>query len=145
MLYSAQSVDAVVSGTGMSLAGNVRKKGILVLSALTLYGAATAFFGMSHWFSLSLLLLAVVGGADTFSGILRNTLRQIITPDYLRGRMASVNMIFSRGGQQLGNLEAGVVAALIGTPLSVITGGIATVITVAVAAWLVPKLRNYRD
>ena len=145
MLYSAQSVGAVVSGTGMSFAGNVRKKGILVLSALTLYGAATAFFGMSHWFSLSLLLLAVVGGADTLSAILRNTLRQILTPDYLRGRMTSVNMIFSRGGQQLGNLEAGVVATLIGTPLSVITGGIATVITVAVAALLVPELRNYRD
>ncbi len=59
--------------------------------------------------------------------------------------MTSVNMIFSRGGQQLGNLEAGVVAALIGTPFSVITGGIATVMAVAVAAWLVPELRNYRD
>ncbi len=79
------------------------------------------------------------------SSILRNTLRQTITPDHLRGRMVSVNMIFSRGGQQLGNLEAGVVAELIGTPLSVITGGIATVITVAVAAWRVPELRNYRD
>jgi hypothetical protein len=58
--------------------------------------------------------------------------------------MSSVNMIFSRGGQQLGNLEAGVVAALIGAPLSVIIGGIATVFTVAVVAWLVPQLRNYQ-
>jgi MFS family permease len=144
ILSSSQAMGAVIAGGGIAFAGNVGNKGILVLLALTLYGTATAFFGISHWFSLSLLLLAVVGGADALSGILRNTLRQIITPDYLRGRMSSVNMIFSRGGQQLGNLEAGVVAALIGAPLSVIIGGIATVFTVAVVAWLVPQLRNYQ-
>lgn len=144
-LYAAQSAGSVVSGAAMSFAGTIRNKGPLVLWALAIYGATTVLFGMSHWFFLSLVLLAVIGAMNTFSTILRNTLRQIITPDNLRGRMSSVNMIFARGGPQLGNLEAGVVAALIGTPLAVITGGMATVITVALVMWRVPQLRHYRD
>lgn len=145
ILYSAQAVGAVIAGAGMSFTGNIKKKGPLVLWILALYGTATALYGMSHWFPLSIIFLAMVGATDTFSTILRSTIRQLVTPDHLRGRMGSLNMLFSRGGPQLGNLEAGIVASLIGAPLSVITGGIATVITVAGVAWLVPHLRNYRD
>ena len=89
--------------------------------------------------------LALVGAADTFSTILRNTVRQFVTPDHLRGRMGSVNMLFARGGPQLGNLEAGMVAAVIGAPLSVVTGGVATVVLVALVAYFVPQLRTYQD
>ncbi len=145
VLYSAQSVGAVATGTGISFAGDMKNKGIRVVGAITLYGAAITLFGISHWFALSVFLLAVAGGADNFSTILRNTLRQSVTPDQLRGRMTSVNMVFSRGGPQLGNLEAGIVAAWIGAPLSVITGGLATLITVALVTGWVPQLRNYRD
>ncbi len=123
--------------------GNVKKQGAVLLASIALYGAATTFYGMSQWFALSVFLLALVGAADTISTILRNTIRQLVTPDHLRGRMTSVNMIFFQGGPQLGNLEAGVVAALIGAPLSVITGGVATVILVGLTAWLVPQLRNH--
>ncbi|MBI3913028.1 MAG: MFS transporter, partial [Chloroflexi bacterium] len=77
--------------------------------------------------------------------IMRNTLRQLATPDELRGRMTGVNMIFFMGGPQLGNLEAGIVAAWIGAPLAVITGGIATILAVAATAWLAPQLREYKD
>ena len=145
LLYSAQSVGAVIAGTGMSFIGDFQRKGRLILLALALYGAATAVYGMSRWFVLSIFLLAVAGGADTFSAILRNTLRQLITPDHLRGRMSAVNMVFARGGPQLGNMEAGLVAAWIGAPLSVITGGMATLIIVGVVTWLVPQLRNHQD
>ena len=145
LLYSAQSVGAVVAGTGMSFVGDFRRKGRLILWALALYGAATALYGMSRWFVLSIFLLAVAGGADTFSAILRNTLRQLMTPDQLRGRISAVNMVFARGGPQLGNMEAGLVAAWIGAPLSVITGGMATLITVGMVTWLVPQLRNRQD
>jgi MFS family permease len=145
LLYSAQSVGAVVAGAGMSFVGDLRRKGRLILWALALYGAATALYGMSDWFVLSLLLLAVAGGADTFSTILRNTLRQLMTPDQLRGRMAAVNMVFARGGPQLGNMEAGLVAAWIGAPLSVITGGLATLMIVGMVAWRVPQLWNRQN
>lgn len=145
ILYSAQSVGAVVAGTGMSFAGNIGRKGIWVLLAIGIYGAATALFGISRGFALSVFLLAVLGAADTVSMVLRHTIRQVSTPDHLRGRMTSIVIIFSQGGPQLGNLEAGVVASLIGAPLSVVTGGIATVITVGIVMWLVPQLRHYRD
>jgi MFS family permease len=144
MLYSAQSVGAVIAATVMSFAGDVRRKGALVLWAILIYAAATALFGASRSFSLSLVCLALVGAGDTVSTILRHTIRQLVTPDHLRGRMNSVIMIFTQGGPQLGNLEAGLVATWIGAPLSVITGGLATVLLVAAIAWRVPQLRHYR-
>jgi MFS family permease len=114
-----------------------------LLGAVAAYGVATTLYGMSNIFVLSFVLLALVGAADTISTILRNTIRQLATPDHLRGRMTSVNMVFFSGGPQLGNLEAGIVAALWGAPFSVISGGIATVIVVGIVAWLAPQLREY--
>lgn len=145
ILYAAQSVGSVITGGRMSFTGNIRRKGPLILWALAIYGTATMLYGMSRWFLLSLFFLALVGAADTFSTILRSTLRQLITPDHLRGRMNAVNMVFARGGPQLGNLEAGIVAAWIGAPLSVITGGLATLITAAAVAWWMPQLTHYRE
>jgi len=144
VLYSAQSAGAVAAGVGMSLVGRVKKQGVLVLGALAVYGAATALYGGSRWFPLSILALALVGAADTISTIMRHNIRQLATPDHLRGRMTSIIRIFSNGGPQLGNLEAGMVAALIGAPLSVITGGIATLFVVGFVAWKIPSLRDFR-
>ncbi len=143
ILYGAESIGAVIAGVAMARAGNVKRQGAILLAAVASYGIATAFYGASQLFVLSFFFLALVGASDTVSTILRNTIRQLATPDHLRGRMTSVNMIFFMGGPQLGNLEAGILAALIGAPLSVITGGVATVIAVGLVAWLVPQLRRY--
>lgn len=86
----------------------------------------------------------LVGAGDTVSTILRSTIRQLVTPDHLRGRMTSINMIFFMGGPQLGEVEAGVVAALLGAPLSVALGGAATIALVIATAIKVPALRNYK-
>ncbi len=143
LLYGAESIGALIAGTIVSFLGNIKKQGAILLGAVAAYGMATTLYGMSNIFVLSFVLLALVGAADTISTILRNTIRQLATPDHLRGRMTSVNMIFFQGGPQLGNLEAGIAAALFGAPFAVISGGIATVILVAVTAWLVPQLREY--
>jgi MFS family permease len=143
ILYGAEAVGAVIAGVAMARAGNIKRQGALLLSAVAAYGFATIFYGVSQLFALSFLFLAFVGASDTVSTIIRNTIRQLATPDHLRGRMTAVNMIFFMGGPQLGNLEAGFVAALFGAPFSVISGGIATVIAVGVVAWLVPQLREY--
>ena len=74
------------------------------------------------------------GAADTVSTVLRQTIRQLVTPNHLRGRMTSINMMFFMGGPQLGELEAGSLAALIGAPLSVVTGGLGSLICAAIAA-----------
>jgi len=141
-LHAAESVGAVLAGFALSLMGSIRKQGGLLLVALFLYGGATCLFGLSRWFELSLFALALAGGADTVSAIMRQNIRQLNTPDYLRGRMTSIARIFSNGGPQLGNLEAGLVAALIGAPLSVITGSVATMMLVIFVALRVPELRK---
>ena len=79
-------------------------------------------------------MLAVTGAADTVSTVLRQTIRQLVTPNYLRGRMTSINMMFFMGGPQLGELEAGLVAALIGAPLSVVVGGLGSTLAAGIAA-----------
>lgn len=145
ILYAAESVGSIIAGSTMAVIGNIRRKGVIFLIAVTLYGVVTALYGASQWFALSFLFLALVGATDTVSTILRNTIRQLATPDHLRGRMTSVNMIFFMGGPQLGNLEAGLAAAAFGAPFAVVSGGIATVIAIAIMAWFVPQLRNYTD
>jgi hypothetical protein len=75
--------------------------------------------------------------------IIRNLVRQLETPDRLRGRMSGVNMVFFIGGPQLGEFEAGVVANWIGAPLSVITGGLGCLVATAWVASTTPALRHY--
>ncbi|MEK6300953.1 MAG: MFS transporter [Acidobacteriota bacterium] len=143
LLAAAPGAGSIVTGLLIARFGAMRKQGRAVLVSIAIYGAATIVFGLSKWFWLSLLMLAITGAADTVSTVLRQTMRQLITPDHLRGRMTSVNMIFFMGGPQLGELEAGVVAALIGAPLSVVTGGVGCLIAVAVASLWAKSLRRY--
>ena len=93
---------------------------------------------------LALLFLAGTGLADTVSMVLRHQILQLLTPDALRGRVTAANQVFVQGGPQLGQLEAGAVAAGFGAPLSVVSGGVACVLTVLVIAWAVPAIRRYR-
>lgn len=143
VLYASDSVGAMLAGAGMSLMPEIKNKGKVLLWAVAIYGAATVLYGFSQYFLLSVLLLALVGAGDAVSTVLRQTIRAVVTPDYIRGRMASVNMLFFMGGPQLGNLESGLAAGLIGAPLAVVTGGIATVIVVGITAALFPQLRLY--
>jgi MFS family permease len=143
ILSTAQSVGAVIAAVALSLRRDIRRQGVVLLISVGIYGLATTLFGFSSWFAGSYLLLALTGAGDTVSTVIRSTLRQLITPDHLRGRMTGVNMIFFSGGPQLGEMEAGLVAALWGVPLAIITGGLVTVILTLVIAWQYPSLRAY--
>ncbi|MGE5140563.1 MAG: MFS transporter [Rudaea sp.] len=145
ILSASQSVGSVLAAAIVSLLGDIRAKGAVLLVSVAAYAAATIAFGFSNAFALSVLFLALVGAGDTVSTVLRSTIRQLVTPDQLRGRMTSINMIFFMGGPQLGEIEAGVAAQLLGAPLSVVLGGVATLVIVGITAFLVPSLRNYRD
>jgi MFS family permease len=145
ILSASEAVGSLLAGAAVSLIGDIRRKGTVLLVSIGLYGFGTILFGFSNLFSLSVLFLALLGMGDTVSTIMRQTIRQLVTPDSLRGRMTSVNMIFFMGGPQLGEIEAGVAAALFGAPMSVVIGGAATVLLVALTASLVPTLRHYRD
>lgn len=145
VLSAAPALGALLAGGVMSLLTRIRQPGKLILYSVAAYGTATLVFGLSTVFWLSWLALALTGTADAVSTILRATIRQLVTPDQLRGRMTSINMIFFMGGPQLGELEAGVAAALIGAPLSVVTGGLGCLIAAAAVAWKVPMLRRYDE
>src|SRR5262249_58877447 len=97
------------------------RQGRIFLWSVAIYGAATVVFGLSRDFWLTLLALALVGLADAISTVIRQTLRQFITPDRLRGRMTSINMIFFMGGPHLGELEAGFVASLFPSTVLAVT------------------------
>ena len=144
-LVAAPAVGAVVAGLVMARVGALKRQGKVVIISVAIFGAATIAFGVSRIFWLSLLMLAITGAADTVSTILRQTIRQLATPNHLRGRMTSVNMIFFMGGPQLGEVEAGGVASLIGAPLSVVTGGIGCVGAALIAFVKAKNLLTYDD
>ena len=143
-LYAAPALGAVIAGLIVSSLGHLKNQGKILLSAVCLYGLATILFGISKSFYLSLLFLFLTGVGDVVSTIIINTIRQLTTPDYLRGRMVSVNMIFFMGGPQLGEAEAGILAAAIGTPASVVVGGIGTIVATLILSYFIPKLKNYQ-
>jgi len=144
ILYAAPSLGAISGGLIISSFPHLKKQGKLLLVSVVLYGLATFFFGFSRHFFLSLFILYFSGFGDVISTIIRNTIRQLSTPDYLRGRMVSVNMVFFMGGPQLGEVEAGLLAAAVGTPASVSLGGLGTIVVSLLIAFFVPKLRNYQ-
>jgi MFS family permease len=145
ILYSAPAAGAITAGVLMAFfATRVRRKGVLIIVAICFYALFTALFGASRIFALSLVALAGVGFSDTVSMIFRQTIRQLATPDALRGRMTSVNMVFFMGGPQLGEVEAGVVARLFGAPVSVISGGVAALMCTLIIAVSARRLREYR-
>ena len=143
VLAASPAIGSVLAAFVMARLGVVRRQGATVIGAVAVYGAATVAFGLSKFFWFSLLMLAVTGAADTVSTVLRQTIRQLVTPNHLRGRMTSVNMIFFMGGPQLGEMEAGVVAKLIGAPLSVVTGGIGCLVAVVMATRMAKNLLSY--
>jgi len=143
LLSAAPAIGAVITGLAMARLGTFRRQGKLVIGSVAVFGLATMAFGLSRMFWFSLLMLALAGAADTVSTVLRQTIRQLVTPDHLRGRMTSINMVFFMGGPQLGEVEAGTVAALIGAPLSVVTGGLGSLLAAGIALSKAKSLLSY--
>ena len=144
-LYAAPAVGAVMMSAAMVLlTSRINRRGPVLLWAVGLYGLATVTFGLSRSFWITFAALALTGVADTISMVIRNIVRQLETPDRLRGRMIGVNMIFFVGGPQLGELEAGVVANWLGAPFSVVSGGLGCMLAVGWLAAATPELRRYR-
>ena len=142
-LASAQSIGAVFVGLVVSQFHQLRRQGILLLGSVVVYGAATILFGLSSLIAVIFLALVLMGAADSVSTIIRNTIRQMNTPDSLRGRMTSINQIFFMGGPQLGEIEAGAVAQFFGVPFAIVTGGIGTILGVWLIVSVWPALSRY--
>lgn len=140
-MRAAPSVGAVLTAIILT-SRRIRRQGPVLLVAVAIFGLSIAVFGASNWYPLTVVVLAMSGAADTVSMIIRGTLRQLLTPDELRGRMTAVNMVFVAGGPQLGEFVVGLTASAIGAPLAVLIGGILCIGVVAGTAVKVPELRS---
>jgi MFS family permease len=145
ILRAAPAVGAVLMSLVLAHLPPLRRAGRTLLLSVALFGLCMIGFGLSRDFYLSIGLLAASGMADTVSVVVRSTLVQVLTPDHLLGRVAAVNAIFIGSSNELGAFESGIAARLIGTVPSVVFGGLATLLVVAITALKVPSLRRLRE
>jgi MFS family permease len=143
ILYAAPSVGAIIASYYIAQRHKLRQQGKILLIAVACYAIGTIAFGFSKMLIFSCLALAVVGAGDSISTTIRNSIRQAQTPNNLRGRMVAINMIFFMGGPQLGEFEAGLVAAALGAPASVILGGLGALLIVTLIGITTPILSRY--
>jgi MFS family permease len=150
-MRAAPGIGALLMSAILTHRPPLARAGRALLWAVAGFGAATIVFGLSRSFTLSLAMLFLMGMLDMVSVVVRQTLVQLLTPDEMRGRVSSINSLFIGISNELGEAESGSVAALfsdpndhsIGPTISVVTGGIGTILVVAIAALRWPELRRY--
>jgi MFS family permease len=120
----------------------LQRPGRALLWAVSAFGIATILFGLSRWFTLSMIALIFTGAFDNISVVIRHSLIQILTPDSKRGRVSAVNSVFIGASNELGGFESGVTAHWFGPITSVVAGGIGTLLVVASVALAWPQLRS---
>ncbi len=143
LLYAAPAVGAMVGALLGGWIGRVNKQGIAVVVAIVAWGAAIIGFGLSPWLWLGFVFLAAAGFADMISAVYRGAIMQLAAPPELLGRLSGVYIVVVAGGPRLGDLEAGAVSELFGPTFSVISGGVACIVGVAIAAALGRKFLRY--
>lgn len=142
-LSAAQSIGAATAALVISQLQGIRRQGLVFLVSVAAFGLATVAFGLAATYVLAMIALILIGAADSVSTIIRNTIRQLQTPDYIRGRMTSINQIFFMGGPQLGEVEAGLVAQFFGIPFAIVSGGLGCIIALAAIIRKWPMLLQY--
>ena len=118
--------------------------GVKMLGAVVVFGAATASFGISRWYLLSLAMLTLLGAADMFSVYIRQSLIQLHTPDAMRGRVAAVSTLAISASNELGETRSGFTASLLGPITATVAGGVAAIAVTLIWAGLFPELRRAR-
>ncbi|MBD0318646.1 MAG: MFS transporter [Thermoleophilia bacterium] len=143
VLYAAPSVGALLATATSGWTGRVHRHGLAVIVAAMGWGVGVTAFGVAPNLGLAVVALAFAGGADMVSAIFRSVIWNQTIPDHLRGRLAGIEQVSYSSGPLLGDLEAGVVAALAGVRASIVSGGILCVVGVALAALALPAFRRY--
>jgi len=143
-LRAAPSIGAVIMAFSLTRRPPMQRAGRSLLFAVAGFGLATIIFGLSHSFALSIVMLVLAGGFDMVSVVVRQTLVQLRTPDEMRGRVSAVNSVFIDTSNEMGGFESGATAALVGPVVSVVGGGIITVLVVGAIALVWPELREMR-
>jgi MFS family permease len=142
-LYAALAIGAVLAGLSSGWIGRVRRQGRALVFAIVGWGAAVALSGLAHQLWLVVALLAVAGAADLVSAVYRQTILQVYAPDEMRGRMQGVFIAVVAGGPRLGDVRAGATAAASTPEFSWVAGGLACIVVVLVAGYLVRPFWRY--
>lgn len=143
-LRAAPAVGAAVVALGLAIRPIERNVGVKMLWAVAVFGAVTVGFGLSTSFALSLGLLVIMGAADMFSVFVRGTLVQLNTPDHMRGRVSAVSGLAISASNELGEMRAGSMAAIMGPVAAVVVGGAGAIVVTALWSRLFPELRRAR-
>jgi MFS family permease len=143
LLYTAPAVGALMATVTGRWTARVRRHGLGVMLAATVWGIGIVAFGLSESLWPALFGLALAGGADCVSGIFRGTMWNQTIPDALRGRLAAIEMVSYMSGPLLGHVEAGAVAAAFGVRASVVSGGVLCIVGVLVCGALLPRFVRY--
>jgi MFS family permease len=140
-LRAAPAIGALIMAFSLANLPPIRRAGWTMVWCVAGFGLATIIFGLSTNFWLSFAMLALTGAFDNVSMVIRGTVEQLSTPDGMRGRVSAVNGVFIGASNELGGFESGLVAEYFGPVFSVVSGGIGTLIVVALAWGLSPHLR----
>jgi MFS family permease len=144
-LRAAPSIGAIVMALTIAHLPPFRSAGKALLWAVTGFGIATIIFGISENFLLSMFMLILLGAFDNISVVVRHTLVQVLTPDHMRGRVNAVNSVFIGTSNELGGFESGLVAHLFNPIISVVSGGIGTILVVLGCAKIWPEVKNLKS
>lgn len=144
-LRAAPAAGALVTALLLAHLPPMRRAGLTLLLSVAGFGVATIVFGLSTSFWLSMSMLFLTGVFDNVSVVVRQTLVQLATPDAMRGRVSSVNAVFIGSSNEIGGFESGLVAQYFGPVLSVVSGGIGTLLVVGLWSALFPRLRQLRQ
>lgn len=142
LLRAAPAFGALLTSAWLIRKPVDREAGMLLFAVVAAFGFCMIGFALSTHFYLSMAFLFAAGSVDSISMVIRGTLVQLVSPDAMRGRIASINSIFIGSSNELGDFESGVAASLMGPVRAVIFGGCMTLLTVAAIAWRSPRLRR---
>ncbi|NJL31689.1 MAG: MFS transporter [Phycisphaerales bacterium] len=145
LMRAAPAIGAVLMSVVLAHLPPMQRAGRALLWSVVGYGVATIGFGLSPWFGLSLLMLFLTGVLDMVSVVVRHTLVQLATPDEMRGRVSAVNGVFIDVSNELGGFRAGAVAEFIGPVVTVVSGGIGTILVVGITALTIPALARLKQ
>ena len=143
-MRAAPAVGAALVALWLSWKPLARNVGVKMLLGVAVYGAATLAFGLSREFMLSLGLLAILGAADMVSVFVRSSLVQLNTPDDVRGRVSAISGLAISASNELGELQSGIAAAILGATGAVVFGGTGAIVITALWAWRFPEIRQAR-
>ena len=142
VMRAAPALGAVIVATWLGFRPLARNVGAKMLWAVAAFGLATLIFGLSRNYHLSLAMLALLGAADAVSVFIRNTLVQINTPDEMRGRVSSISGLAISASNELGEMQSGLAAALLGPIAAVALGGVGAIVVTGLWAWRFPEIRR---